>query len=80
MSFFRHPSPPGQEPPQGHPDPKSSQFIPSDRIIIEGTPFIKEIEDNPELQMGKFDIGNGMQRMWRPLNYNPQTGLIEEWK
>lgn len=76
MSFFNY-VPPEQSQPQAEVPPQAP--IPSDRIIIDGSHLIKLVEDTPEIPDGKVDIGDGMRRLLEPLNYNPQTGVIEKW-
>lgn len=87
MSFFNYApkqeetvkqegSTPEPTPKQEQAKPKMNPF----RVLIDGEGLIKQTTDNPELAMGKFDIGNGMARQWQPLNYNPANGKIEEWK
>lgn len=75
MSFFDY-KPQDQKPQD---ETKPQQHIPSDRIIIDGSHLIKLVDDNPEIPDGKVDIGNGMSRRLEPLNYNPETGVIEKW-
>lgn len=58
------------------PKPKMNPF----RVLIDGDGLIKQVADNPEIPNSKVDIGEGMSRQWQPLNYNPGTGVIEEWK
>jgi hypothetical protein len=75
MSFFGYQPPP---PPPEAPPPEMK--IPPDRIIIDGKQFVNEVSDDPEIPMGRFDIGHGMSKQWRPLNYNPQTGELIPWE
>ncbi len=75
MSFFGYVPPPPPPPP-----PPPIKQPPPDRVIIDGAQLIKEGEDNPEIPMGKFDIGQGMAKQWNPLNYNPQTGELIPWE
>lgn len=81
MSFFNYA--PKQEQAQPEPTPKEDQPKPKMnpfRVLIDGEGLIKQITDNPEIPDSKVDIGDGMARLWQPLNYNPTTGKIEEWK
>lgn len=72
-----------QEEPVSEPTPKPEQPKPKMnpfRVLIDGEGLIKQVADNPEIPNSKVDIGEGMSRQWQPLNYNPGTGVIEEWK
>lgn len=79
MSFFSY-QPREESPAKPKPEPEMNQKVNPHNVLISGDNFIKVIDDNPELPSGKVDIGQGMLRSWVPLNYNPETGEISEWK
>lgn len=72
MSFFNYTPP--EAPEVKPPEPK----IPPHFVIFDGATLIKEVPDNPELQEVPVDTGEGMSRMWRPLNYNPTTKEVNK--
>ena len=75
MSFFGYKPPPEPEKLQ-----EKQPMPPSDRVIINGDNFVNQVSDNPEIPMGRFDIGHGMSKTWTPLNYNPITGELIPWE
>lgn len=79
MSFFNY-QPKQEETPEQPKQDQPKQKMNPFRVLIDGQGLVKEVADNPEIPSAKVDIGEGMARLWQPLNYDVKSGKIEEWK